>query len=65
LIRPENLVLVIIYSFFKYLGLTVLLDKEITVDFEQYGVLYNHGLIHEDCQLDFPTRTFNYINNDV
>lgn len=52
-------------EFLKSLKLELLLEKDFKVCFEQYWILYHHGLKHQDSMLDFPTRTFNYIDNDV
>lgn len=66
LIRPETLGAKEKYKgFLKSLKLELLLEKDFKVCFEQYWVLYHHGLKHQDSMLDFPTRTFNYIDNDV
>lgn len=66
LIRPETLGAKEKYKeFLKSLKLELLLEKDFKVCFEQYWILYHHGLKHQDSMLDFPTRTFNYIDNDV
>lgn len=66
LIRPETLGAKEKYKeFLKSLKLELLLEKDFRVCFEQYWILYHHGLKHQDSVLDFPTRTFNYIDNDV
>lgn len=66
LIRPETLGEKEKYiDFLKSLKLNLIFQKDFQVNFEQYWVLYHHGLRHENSVLDFPTRTFNYINNDV
>lgn len=66
LIRPETFGAKEKYKdFLKSLKLELLLEKDFRVCFEQYWILYHHGLKHQDSVLDFPTRTFNYIDNDV
>lgn len=66
LIRPETLGAKEKYkNFLKSLRLELLLEKDFRVCFEQYWILYHHGLKHQDSVFDFPTRTFNYIDNDV
>ena len=66
LIRPETLGAKEKYKeFLKSLKLELLLEKDFKVCFEQYWILYHHGLKHQDSMLDFPTRTVNYIDHDV
>lgn len=66
LIRPETFGEKERYiNFLKSLKLELILEKDFQLFFEQYWILYHHGLKHKDSTLDFPTRTFNYINNDV
>ena len=66
LLRPETLGKKQDYiDFLKSLKLQVVLEKKFKICFEQYWILYHHGLKHENSVLDFPTRTFNYIKNDV
>lgn len=66
LIRPETFGAKEKYKdFLKSLKLELLLEKDFKVCFEQYWILYHHGLKHQDSVFDFPTRTFNYIDNDV
>lgn len=64
LVRPETMGLCHEYEqMLKSKGLQIIFDKNMTIDFEQYWILYQHGLIHYDCRYDFPTRTFNYVDN--
>ena len=66
LIRPEVLGEKDKYKqFLKSIKLQLLLEKELNISFDQYRVLYHHGLKHDQTMLDFPTRTFNYINNQT
>lgn len=66
LIRPETFGAKEKYKkFLKSLKLKLLLEKDFNVCFEQYWILYHYGLKHQNSVLDFPTRTFNYIDNDV
>ena len=66
LIRPEVLGEKEKYKeLLKSLKLFLLLEKDFKISFDQYRVLYHHGLKHKDTILDFPTRTFNYVDNDV
>lgn len=66
LIRPETYGEKEEYiKFLKSLQLELILEKNFQIVFEQYWILYHQGLKHKDSTLDFPTRTFNYINNDV
>ena len=43
------------------------MEKDITINFEKYWMLYHEGMLmglkNNDPLIDFPTRTFNYINN--
>lgn len=65
LIRPETLGLSEQYKHLLQLkGLEIVLEKNLIISFEQYWILYQHGLIHYDCRYDFPTRTFNYAGNE-
>lgn len=65
MVRPETMGLCDKYEeMIKSKGLQIIFDKTLSVDFEQYWILYQHGLIHYDCRYDFPTRTFNYVYND-
>ncbi|MEG1314045.1 MAG: hypothetical protein RSD40_06985, partial [Bacilli bacterium] len=65
LIRPETLGLSEQYKHLLQLkGLEIVLEKNLIISFEQYWILYQHGLIHYDCRYDFPTRTFNYVGNE-
>lgn len=65
MIRPETIGLCDEYKkLLQTKGLDVILEKNIHMNFEQYWVLYQHGLIHYDCRYDFPTRTFNYAGNE-
>ena len=63
LIRPENIGSVDKYErFLNSLTIDVIYKKYIKINFEQYWMLYHHGLICEDAVCDFPTRTLNYVN---
>lgn len=63
LVRPENIGLVSKYEkFLNSLDLDIIYKKYIKINFEQYWLLYHHGLICEDAVCDFPTRTLNYAN---
>ena len=68
LVRPETYGACEKYrKFIKSLGLTIIYERDIYVNMEQYLSLYYDGicfgLSHLDDLVDFPTRTFNYINN--
>lgn len=64
-VRPENIGIVENYEkFLKGKGLSVIYKKKINITFEQYLLLYHHGLIPKESRYDFPTRTLNYINKD-
>ena len=69
LIRPEVLGCISLYKeFLKKLKLNIILEKKINLNFEKYWMLYHEGMLMglkmKDPLIDFPTRTFNYINND-
>jgi len=65
LIRPENIGLVEKYiNFLESKNLSVIYKKKVILDFENYWLLYHHGLICYDAMHDFPTRTLNYINKE-
>ena len=68
LIRPETIGCLSVYKeFLKKLRLNIAFEKKVNLNFEQYWMLYHEGMImglrHDDPLIDFPTRTFNYINN--
>ena len=68
LVRPETYGACEQYrKFIKSLGLDIVHERDIYVDMDQYLALYYDGmcfgLSHLDDLVDFPTRTFNYINN--
>lgn len=64
-IRPENIGLVNEYiAFLEKYGLQLIYSKKTKINFEQYLLMYQHGLIIKESRLDFPTRTLNYINKD-
>lgn len=65
LLRPETIGKKQEYmDLLKKIKLSVIYEKKIKLNFQQYWVLYHQGLIHENSLEDFPTRTFNYINNE-
>lgn len=65
MVRPETMGLCDKYEeLISSKGLQIIFDKVIPISFEQYWILYQHGLIHYDCRYDFPTRTFNYVDNN-
>lgn len=65
LVRPECFVNREEYKkFLEKKGLEVLYEKRIQLNFRQYLLLYYYSFILEDTIYDFPSRTFNYINND-
>lgn len=69
LVRPETLGNISTYKkFLKKIGLNIIFEKRMNLNFEQYWMLYHEGMVmgisHDDPLIDFPTRTFNYINND-
>src|SRR5690606_14450022 len=43
----------------------VVYDKTIQVDFQDYWALYGPGLADPEARNDFPTRTLNYIDQDI
>ena len=68
LVRPDTFECVDQYiAFLESKGLYVEYQKTIKIDVEQYFMLYGDGMIlglsNNDDLFDFPTRTFNYINN--
>ncbi len=64
-VRPENVGLVDKYiNFLNQNGLSLLYKKRMQLNFEQYLLMYHHGLIPKESRYDFPTRTLNYINKD-
>lgn len=64
-VRPENIGLVDKYVYFlEKKGLSLFYKKKIQISFEQYLLMYHHGLIPKESRYDFPTRTLNYINKD-
>lgn len=64
-VRPENIGLVDKYvKFLNEKGLSLFYKKKIQINFEQYLLMYHHGLIPKESRYDFPTRTLNYINKD-
>ena len=65
LVRPECSYYKDLYRKFLYdRGLEVLYEKKMSIDFRQYLLLYYDSFILDDTMYDFPSRTFNYINND-
>lgn len=42
----------------------IVLEKKIIIDFKKYLLLYYDSFILLDTLYDFPSRTFNYIDND-
>lgn len=64
-VRPENVGAIENYeNFLKQKGLLTIYKKKVKINFEQYLLLYYHGLIPIESKYDFPTRTLNYINKD-
>lgn len=64
-VRPENVGLVNEYiKFLNERGLLLIYKKKMQISFEQYLLMYHHGLILKESRYDFPTRTLNYINKD-
>ena len=68
LVRPETMGSVDLYTeFLDRIGLEVIYQKKIKIDFDQYLMLYYDGIMmglsQNDELFDFPTRTFNYIDN--
>lgn len=64
-VRPENIGLVDKYvKFLNKKGLSLFYKKKVRISFEQYLLMYHHGLIAKESRCDFPTRTLNYINKD-
>ncbi len=64
-IRPENVGLIEQYEkFLTKKGLDVIYTKKIKINFEQYLLMYLHGLLPKESRYDFPTRTLNYVNKD-
>ena len=68
LVRPETMGCINNYiSRLNEIGVKVLYKKNINLQFEQYLILYFDGLMsglnNPNGFFDFPTRTFNYINN--
>lgn len=65
IVRPEiydNKMDVI--NYLKKLKLEILYYRTGKLNFEQYWMLYNHGLTYQYTLNDFPTRTYNYINKN-
>lgn len=58
--RADNFI-----EFLKSKNLAVLYRKKTQISFDQYWLMYHHGFMHEECKLDFPSRTFNYIHKDL
>lgn len=64
-VRPECFAIRKKYrNFLEKNGLEILYEEKFQLDFRQYFLLYYESFILEDTMLDFPSRTFNYINND-
>lgn len=51
-------------KFLEERELEVLFEKKVSIDFRQYLLLYYDSFILDDTMYDFPSRTFNYIDND-
>ena len=51
-------------TFLEERDLEVVFEKKIRLDFKEYLLLYYDSFILDDTMYDFPSRTFNYIDND-
>ncbi len=64
LVRPEIYERAdLVCSFIQQKGLSLLFQKDISPSLEQYICLYPHGICYEPAKNDFPSRTFNYVDN--
>lgn len=65
-VRPELLRMTDdVRSLLEGAGLNVVHQINTQIDFNQYWALYGPGLADPDARYDFPTRTLNYINQDI
>jgi len=64
LVRPEVYNLTSKFKeFILNKGFQIVFENDIVPTFDQYLVLYPHGICIKEAKYDFPTRTFNYVKN--
>jgi hypothetical protein len=65
-VRPESMdELSACVQLLNDFGLSIIYDKSTYVSFDEYFMMYKHGLVDWNSTHDFPTRTLNYINKKL